>query len=44
MLAQVRALFAQQQAKLAQSDFKVKALSFELAYYKRVCFGKDSEA
>jgi len=44
MLAQVRALFAQQQAKLAESDFKVKALTFELAYYKRVRFGKASEA
>lgn len=44
MLAQVRALFAQQQAKLAENDFKIKALTFELAYYKRVRYGKASEA
>jgi transposase len=44
MLAQVRALFAQQQAKLAENDFKIKALTFELAYYRRVRFGKASEA
>jgi transposase len=51
LLAQVQALIAQQQAKLAQqdtvlaeNDFKIKALTFELAYYKRVRFGKASEA
>jgi transposase len=44
MLEQVRALFAQQQAKLAENDFKIKALTFELAYYRRVRFGKASEA
>jgi transposase len=44
LLAQVQALFAQQQAKLAENDFKIKALTFELAYYKRVRFGKASEA
>jgi transposase len=44
LLTQVRALFAQQQAKLAENDFKIKALTFELAYYKRVRFGKASEA
>ena len=58
LLAQVQALFAQQQAKVveaddkltrlhtvvAEKDFKIKALTFELAYYKRVRFGKASEA
>jgi transposase len=58
LLAQVQALFAQQQAKivdadhklarldavLVENDFKIKALTFELAYYKRVRFGKASEA
>ena len=44
MLAQVRAPFAQQQAKLAESNFKVKALTFELGYYKRVRFDEASEA
>jgi transposase len=44
MLAQVRALFAQQQARLTENDFKIKALTFELAYYRRVRFGKASEA
>ena len=44
MLAKVRALFDQQQAKLAENDFKIKALTFELAYYKRVRFEKASEA
>jgi transposase len=31
-------------AVLAENDFKIKALTFELAYYKRVRFGKASEA
>jgi transposase len=51
MLAQVRALFEQQQAKLARQDavlaeknFKITALTHELAYYRRVRFGKASEA
>ena len=51
LLAQVRALFtqqqaelAQQQAKLAEKDFKITALSHELAYYRRIRFGKASEA
>ena len=50
-LAQVQALIEQQQARLtrqdaalAEKDFKIKALTFELAYYKRVRFGKASEA
>ncbi|MDQ1815789.1 IS66 family transposase [Massilia sp. CCM 9210] len=50
-MARVQALFAQQQAKLAQrdavlaeKDFKITALTHELAYYKRVRFGKASEA
>jgi transposase len=51
MLAQVRALFEQQQAQLvrqdavlAEKDFKITALTHELAYYRRVRFGKASEA
>ena len=44
LLAQVQALFAQQQAKLAEKDFKITALTHELAYYRRVRFGKASEA
>lgn len=44
MLAQVRALFEQQQAKLAEKDFKITALTHELAYYRRIRFGKASEA
>lgn len=38
--AQVHALFAQQQAKLAEQDFKIPALTHELAYYRRIRFGK----
>jgi transposase len=51
MLAQVRALFEQQETKiarqeavLAERDFKITALTHELAYYRRVRFGKASEA
>lgn len=51
MLAQVRALFEQQQVKLqrkealvAEQAFKITALTHELAYYRRVRFGKASEA
>lgn len=43
MLAQVRALIEQQQAQLAENDFKIKALTHELAYYRRIRFGKTSE-
>jgi hypothetical protein len=43
MLAQVRALFEQQQAKLAEKDFKITALTHELAYLKRIRCGKASE-
>ena len=50
-MAKVQALFEQQQAKLvqrdavlAEKDFKITALTHELAYYKRVRFGKASEA
>jgi transposase len=35
---------ARQDTILAENDFKIKALTFELAYYKRVRFGKASEA
>lgn len=48
---QVQALFAQQQADLtrrdallAEKDFKITALTHEMAYYRRVRFGKASEA
>lgn len=44
LLFQVQALFAQQQANLAEKDFKIRALKYELAYYRRVRFGKASEA
>jgi transposase len=44
LLVQVQALFAQQQARLAEKDFKITALTHELAYYRRVRFGKASEA
>ena len=40
----VQALFEQQQIKLAEKDFKITALTHELAYYKRIRFGKASEA
>lgn len=43
LLAQVQALFAQQQARLAEKDFKITALTHELAYYRRIRFGKASE-
>jgi transposase len=43
MLAQVRALFEQQQAQLAEKDFKITALTHELAYLKRIRYGKASE-
>lgn len=38
------ALVAQVRALLAEKDFKITALTHELAYYKRVRFGKASEA
>lgn len=44
MLAQLRALFEQQQAALAEKDFNIPALTHELAYYRRIRFGKASEA
>lgn len=51
MLAQVRALFKQQQvtiarqeAVLAERDFKITALTHELAYYRPIRFSKASEA
>src|SRR5471032_694951 len=43
LLAQVQALFAQQQARLVEKDFKITALTHELAYYRRIRFGKASE-
>src|SRR5471032_465063 len=42
LLEKVQALFAQQQAKLAEKDFKITALTHELAYYRRIRFGKAS--
>ena len=51
LLAQVRALVEKQQADLArrdallaEKDFKITALTHELAYYRRIRFGKASEA
>jgi len=51
MLAKVRALveqqqttLAQRQAQLAEQDFKITALTHELAYLKRIRYGKASEA
>lgn len=38
------ALVAQVRVLLAEKDFKITALTHELAYYKRVRFGKASEA
>ena len=40
LLAQVRALVV----SLAEKDFKITALAHELAYYRRIRFGKASEA
>src|SRR5471032_2629153 len=51
LLAHVRALVERQQADLARRDallaekeFKITALTHELAYYRRIRFGKASEA
>lgn len=51
LLGQVRAMFEQQQVTLQRRDalvaeqaFKITALTHELAYYRRVRFGKASEA
>ena len=44
MLAKVRALVEQQQAQLAKKDCKITALTHELAYLKRIRYGKVSEA
>jgi transposase len=51
LLGQVRALFEQQQVAMQRKDalvaeqaFKITALTHELAYYRRVRFGKASEA
>ncbi|MDM5179160.1 transposase [Massilia sp. DJPM01] len=37
-------MFAQQQTNLAEKDFKITALTHELAYYRRIRYGKASEA
>ncbi|MGK5051963.1 transposase domain-containing protein [Janthinobacterium sp. RB2P8] len=37
-------LLAQAQARLAEKHFKITALTHELAYYRRIPFGKASEA
>jgi transposase len=47
VIAQVRALLdAQQktQVQIAEKDFKIKALTLELAYCRRIQYGKKSEA
>lgn len=38
LLAKIHALVTQQQVKLDENDFKIKAPKFELAYYKRERF------
>jgi transposase len=49
IIAQVRALMAQNeqnkhlQVQLAEKEFKIKALTLELAHHKRIRFGKASE-
>jgi transposase len=37
-------LLAQNDARLAEKDFKITALTLELAYYRRIRFGNKSEA
>lgn len=47
VVAKVRALLEQSakaQQVLAEKDFKITALTLELAYYRRIKFGKKSEA
>ncbi|MBY0241656.1 MAG: IS66 family transposase, partial [Burkholderiaceae bacterium] len=44
VIAQVRALLEAHQAQIAEKDFKIKALTAELAYLRRVRYGKSSEA
>jgi transposase len=44
VIARVSALLERQQALLAEKDFKIKALTLELAYYRRISYGKKSEA
>jgi transposase len=43
-LARQQAALAQRDAELAEKNFKITALTHELAYYRRVRFGKASEA
>jgi transposase len=43
MLAKVRALVEQQQAQVAEKVFKITAPTHELAYLKRIRYGKASE-
>jgi transposase len=43
-LGHQQAKLTRQDALLAEKDFKIKALTHELAYYRRVRFGKASEA
>ncbi len=43
MLVQQQATLGQQQAQLAEKDFKITALTHELAYLKRIRYGKASE-
>lgn len=43
-IAQVRALLAEKDHQLAKRDHKITALTLELAYYRRIRFGKKSEA
>jgi transposase len=43
-LAQRDAVLARRDALLAEKDFKITALTHELAYYRRIRYGKASEA
>src|SRR4051812_39011808 len=43
-LAEKDATLARKDAALAEKDFKITALTHELAYYRRIRFGKASEA
>ena len=42
--ASVEQVMAKNKAMLAERDFKIAALTLELAYYRRINYGKKSEA
>ena len=43
MLSQRQVTVEQQQSKLVKKDFKITALTHELAYLRRICYSKASE-